>query len=69
MAFNFFYAFGITINSLILVGMALAIGMLLDNSVVVLEKYLSFVGKRLYARTFGNAGNKKKCGAPLWRLP
>ena len=36
-AFNFFYASGITINSLTLVGMALAIGMLLDNSVVVLE--------------------------------
>ncbi len=36
-AFNFFYARGITINSLTLVGMALAIGMLLDNSVVVLE--------------------------------
>lgn len=36
-AFNFFYGFGITINSLTLVGMALAIGMLLDNSVVVLE--------------------------------
>lgn len=36
-AFNFFYAFGISINSLTLVGMALAVGMLLDNSVVVLE--------------------------------
>lgn len=36
-AFNFFYAFDISINSLTLVGMALAIGMLLDNSVVVLE--------------------------------
>lgn len=36
-AFNFFYAFGVTINSLTLVGMALAIGMLLDNSIVVLE--------------------------------
>lgn len=36
-AFNFFYASGISINSLTLVGMALAIGMLLDNSVVVLE--------------------------------
>jgi len=36
-AFNCFYAFGITINSLTLVGMALAIGMLVDNSVVVLE--------------------------------
>lgn len=36
-AFNFFYAAGITINSLTLIGMALAVGMLLDNSVVVLE--------------------------------
>lgn len=36
-AFNFFYAFGITINPLTLAGLALAIGMLLDNSVVVLE--------------------------------
>ncbi len=36
-AFNFFYAFGISINSLTLVGIALAVGMLLDNSVVVLE--------------------------------
>ena len=36
-AFNFFYGAGITINSLTLVGVALAIGMLLDNSVVVLE--------------------------------
>ena len=36
-AFNFFYSAGISINSLTLVGMALAIGMLLDNSVVVLE--------------------------------
>lgn len=36
-AFNFFYAFGISINILTLVGAAVAIGMLLDNSVVVLE--------------------------------
>src|SRR5512133_317114 len=36
-AFNFFYAAGISINSLTLLGMALAIGMLLDNSVVVME--------------------------------
>ncbi len=36
-AFNFFYYYGVTINSLTLIGMALAIGMLLDNSVVVLE--------------------------------
>ena len=36
-AFNFFYAYNISINSLTLVGMALALGMLVDNSVVVLE--------------------------------
>ncbi|HDR68734.1 MAG TPA: efflux RND transporter permease subunit, partial [Bacteroidaceae bacterium] len=36
-AFNFFYGFNISINSLTLIGIALAIGMLLDNSVVVLE--------------------------------
>ncbi|KAA3612496.1 MAG: ATP-binding cassette domain-containing protein [Calditrichaeota bacterium] len=36
-AFNVFYAYDITLNSLTLVGIALAIGMLLDNSVVVLE--------------------------------
>ena len=36
-AFNLFFAFGVTINSLTLIGMALAIGMLLDNSIVVLE--------------------------------
>lgn len=36
-AFNFFYAGNISINSLTLIGMALAVGMLLDNSVVVLE--------------------------------
>ncbi len=42
-AFNFFYAFGITINSFTLVGMALAIGLLLDNSVVVLENIFRLV--------------------------
>ncbi len=36
-AFNFFYWNDITLNTLTLVGIALAIGMLLDNSVVVLE--------------------------------
>jgi multidrug efflux pump subunit AcrB len=36
-AFNFFYAYDISINSLTLIGMALAIGMLVDNSVVVVE--------------------------------
>ena len=49
-AFNFFYAFNISINSITLVGMALAIGMLIDNSVVVLENIyrLRASGKKLY---------------------
>ena len=36
-AFNLFFAFDVTINSLSLVGIALAVGMLVDNSIVVLE--------------------------------
>ncbi len=40
-AFNFFYAFGISLNSLTLIGLVLAIGMLLDNSIVVLENIYS----------------------------
>lgn len=36
-AFNFFYSAGISLNTFTLIGLALAIGMLLDNSVVVLE--------------------------------
>ena len=46
-AFNFFYAFGISINSLTLLGMALAIGMLLDNSVVVLENIYRLASRKL----------------------
>ncbi len=45
-AFNFFYAYGISINSLTLVGMALAVGMLLDNSVVVLENIYRLAGDK-----------------------
>nr|HPR32827.1 efflux RND transporter permease subunit [Prolixibacteraceae bacterium] len=44
-AFNFFYAFDISINSITLVGIALAIGMLIDNSVVVLENIYRLAGK------------------------
>jgi len=44
-AFNFFYAAGLTLNSLTLVGMALAIGMLVDNSVVVLENVYRHASK------------------------
>jgi len=43
-AFNFFYASDITINSLTLVGIALAVGMLVDNSVVVLENIYRLAG-------------------------
>jgi multidrug efflux pump subunit AcrB/ABC-type multidrug transport system ATPase subunit len=46
-AFNFFYVAGISINSLTLVGMALAVGMLLDNSVVVLENIYRLSGNGL----------------------
>lgn len=46
-AFNFFYAYDITVNSLTLIGMSLAIGMLLDNSVVVIENiYRHVVNKK-----------------------
>jgi len=45
-AFNLFYAFNVSINSLTLVGLVLAIGMLLDNSVVVLENIYRLSGKR-----------------------
>jgi len=44
-AFNFFYAYNISLNSLTLVGMALAVGMLLDNSVVVLENIYRLAGE------------------------
>jgi multidrug efflux pump subunit AcrB/ABC-type multidrug transport system ATPase subunit len=44
-AFNLFYAFNISVNSLTLVGLVLAIGMLLDNSVVVLENIYRLSGK------------------------
>ncbi|MDR2148945.1 MAG: efflux RND transporter permease subunit [Tannerella sp.] len=43
-AFNLFYYADISINSLTLVGMALAVGMLLDNSVVVLENIYRLSG-------------------------
>jgi len=46
-AFNFFYFFDISINTLTLLGMALAIGMLLDNSVVVLENIYRLAAKSI----------------------
>lgn len=44
-AFNFFYASGITINMLTLIGLALAMGMLIDNAVVVMENIYRVAGK------------------------
>jgi len=44
-AFNFFYAYDVSINSLTLLGMSLAVGMLLDNSVVVLENIYRLAAK------------------------
>lgn len=61
-AFNFFYAAGITINSLTLVGMALAIGMLLDNSVVVLENIYRLSGSGCTPERSVTQGTKE-----VWR--
>ena len=49
-AFNIFFAFDISINSLTLMGLALAVGMLLDNSVVVLENIYRLSGRGLSPR-------------------
>jgi multidrug efflux pump subunit AcrB/ABC-type multidrug transport system ATPase subunit len=49
---NLFYALGITINTLTLVGIAIAVGMLLDSSVVVLENINRHVNRNQAA---GNA--------------
>jgi len=61
-AFNFFYAFNISINSLTLVGMALAVGMLLDNSVVVLENIYRLSGNRFSPENAVIQGTKE-----VWR--
>ncbi|MFV0377690.1 MAG: efflux RND transporter permease subunit [Mangrovibacterium sp.] len=61
-AFNLFYAYGITLNSLTLVGMALAVGMLLDNSVVVLENIYRLAGKGIDPDTAVTQGTTE-----VWR--
>jgi multidrug efflux pump subunit AcrB/ABC-type multidrug transport system ATPase subunit len=61
-AFNLFYAFNISLNSLTLVGLVLAIGMLLDNSVVVLENIYRLSGKRFDADTAVVQGTQE-----VWR--
>ncbi len=61
-SFNFFYAFGITINSLTLLGMALSIGMLLDNSVVVLENIYRLASQKMKPEKAVIQGTKE-----VWR--
>lgn len=61
-AFNFFYGYNISINSLTLVGVALAIGMLVDNSVVVLENIYRLAGAGKEPETAVKQGTKE-----VWR--
>ena len=61
-AFNIFYAYGLTINSLTLIGIALAIGMLLDNSIVVLENIYRLSGKGASPEVSVTQGTKE-----VWR--
>lgn len=61
-AFNLFYAFDITLNSLTLVGMALAVGMLLDNSIVVLENIYRHLRKEKNSEEAASEGTKE-----VWR--
>lgn len=61
-AFNFFYYFDISINTLSLVGIVLAVGMLIDNSVVVLENIYRLKGKGVESRSAVIGGTKE-----VWR--
>ncbi len=61
-AFNFFYYAGISVNSLTLIGMALAVGMLLDNSIVVLENIYRLSGTGMSAERSAAQGTKE-----VWR--
>lgn len=61
-AFNLFYAFNISLNSLTLVGLVLAIGMLLDNSIVVLENIYRLSGNHFDAERAVTQGTKE-----VWR--
>ena len=57
-AFNWFYGAGISINSLTLIGMALAVGMLLDNSIVVLENIYRLVSSGRSTKEAASEGVK-----------
>ena len=58
-AFNFFYAYDISLNSLTLIGMALAIGMLVDNSVVVIENIYRHVVNKVKTEEAVVTGTKE----------
>ncbi len=61
-AFNLFFGFDISINSLTLIGIALAVGMLLDTSVVVLENIY-----RLRTLGYGPAESVIQGTGEVWR--
>jgi multidrug efflux pump subunit AcrB/ABC-type multidrug transport system ATPase subunit len=58
-AFNLFYAFDISVNTLTMVGMILAIGMLLDNSIVVLENIYRLTSQGLSPKEAVLKGTKE----------
>ncbi len=61
-AFNFFFAYDISINSLTLMGIALAVGMLLDTSIVVLENIY-----RLRSTGVSNSESVVRGTGEVWR--
>ena len=61
-AFNFFFATDISINSLTLMGIALAVGMLLDTSIVVLENIY-----RLRSAGVGSTASVVQGTKEVWR--
>lgn len=62
-AFNIFYAADISINTLTLLGIALAIGMLLDSSIVVLENIYRLASMGMPPRLAALQGVKEVRGA------
>ncbi len=64
-AFYFFYLYGISINILTLTGIALAVGMLLDNSVVVMENIFRLRGSGYSPLEAATRGTKEVWKAVL----
>ncbi len=58
-AFNLFYIYNISLNMLTLVGLVVAIGMLLDNSIVVFENIYRLSGNRFDAELAVIQGTKE----------